>query len=59
MERDARDGTFSETEDVASCTECAGLMPALPDSDAAEASSASLYAIHRACGRRRRTNKDR
>ncbi len=34
--------------DVASLTECTGLIPALPRDDAEADSAAALYAIHRA-----------
>lgn len=33
---------------VASATECTGLMPALPDSEAQDATEAALYGIHAA-----------
>ena len=41
-----------ETEEVASATECTGLMPALPRDDAEDESAAALYAIHSAKGAR-------
>ncbi|MBR1822572.1 MAG: hypothetical protein IJ769_13255 [Clostridia bacterium] len=44
--------SFPESADVASATECTGLMPALPPDDAANADSAALYAIHNAKGAR-------
>ena len=39
---------FDTTEDVASATECTGILPALPMDDAPDAqqSAAELYAIH-------------
>lgn len=37
-----------EPEDVASATECTGLMPALPGSSEGAAEEAALYGIHRA-----------
>ena len=39
---------FNETEQVASMTECTGLMPALPQNQSQDVSSAALYAIHSA-----------
>ncbi len=39
---------FFETEDVASVTECTGLMPALPKDGEQDENYASLYAIHKA-----------
>lgn len=39
---------FYETEDVASLTECTGLMPALPKDEAQDVNYAELYAIHKA-----------
>ena len=41
-------------EDVASATECTGLMPALPESDAGDVARAALYGIHAARRARRR-----
>ncbi len=46
------DAAFQETEDVASATECTGLMPALPVDEASDVSSASLYGIHDGKGAR-------
>ena len=57
LEDHREDDPFQGTEEVASFTECTGLMPALPRDDAADASSASLYAIHGTKGARRRTFK--
>lgn len=37
---------FLETEQVASMTECTGLMPVLPADAQQDASYAALYAIH-------------
>lgn len=34
------------TEDVASCTECTGLIPALPDRAEGDKTRAALYGIH-------------
>ena len=48
------DSTFGETGNVASATECTGLMPALPPDSAADASSAALYGIHDAKGSRKK-----
>lgn len=39
--------TFEETEEVASATECTGLMPVLPMDQEQDANYASLYGIHR------------
>ncbi len=36
-----------EPEDVASATECTGLLPALPADDAGQRACAALYAVHR------------
>ena len=44
MKTDVR--PFGETEEVASATECTGLMPSLPADEEADAACASLYAIH-------------
>ncbi len=41
-------------ENVASATECTGLMPALPPDDAAQAESAALCGIHDAKRSRKR-----
>ena len=42
-----QDTSFEEVEDVASFTECTGLVPALPLNDpAADEDLARLYAIH-------------
>lgn len=38
---------FEETEDVASMTECTGLMPVLPMDQEQDINYASLYGIHR------------
>lgn len=49
MEPDEKrgEGLPDETPDVASATECTGLMPALPRTDAEDADRAALYAVHR------------
>ena len=39
---------FEGTEDVASVTECTGLMPVLPMDSMQDANYAALYAIHQA-----------
>ena len=39
---------FDEHENVASATECTGLMAALPENMAEDESRAELYAIHSA-----------
>ena len=39
-----------ETPEVASYTECTGLMPALPQDEAEDESCAALYDIHSAQG---------
>lgn len=39
---------FQEMEQVASLTECTGLMPALPQNEQQDVNSAALYAIHSA-----------
>ena len=43
-----RKNPFDETEDIASATECTGILPALPMDDApnAQQNAAELYAIH-------------
>lgn len=42
-----RKDPFEEIENVASATECTGLLPALPvDEPEAETNTARLYAIH-------------
>lgn len=46
-DRDPRE-PFFEIEDVASYTECTGLMPALPKDEAQDINYAELYAIHKA-----------
>ena len=51
---DRRGDPFGEAEDVASCTECTGLMPALPPDDAAQVESAALCGIHDAKRSRKR-----
>lgn len=52
-DRRERDDSLAP-ETVASATECTGLMPALPRSDAGDAARASLYGIHAAKGARKR-----
>lgn len=52
---DERKDPFYDVEQVASITECTGLMPALPQDGQQEASYAALYAIHNA--RRRDARK--
>lgn len=49
MRDDARrsDWLNEETEQVASATECTGLIPALPQSDDEGKHCAALYAVHR------------
>ena len=42
------DEAFHAERDVPSATECTGLMPALPQNQSQDVSSASLYAIHSA-----------
>ena len=49
----ASGGANPETEDVASATECTGLIPALPRSGAEAEEAASLYAVHGAKGSKR------
>ena len=45
--RIAEDGSFEAVEDVASATECTGLIPALPLNDpAADEDLTRLYAVH-------------
>lgn len=49
--------TFETTQDVASVTECTGLMPALPKDEAQDIHYAGLYGIHSAekpCAKYRR-----
>lgn len=46
----ASGGANPEAEDVASATECTGLIPALPRDDAEADEAASLYAVHGAKG---------
>lgn len=48
------DAAIDAAEQVASATECTGLMPALPEDDAQDVNSAALYAIHAAKGARGR-----
>ncbi len=36
----------ADEQDVASASECTGLMPALPPDDDAQRSCAALYAVH-------------
>lgn len=43
-------GAASETERVASATECTGLMPALPEDEAGDEAEAALYGVHPAKG---------
>ena len=40
----------NESENVASATECTGLMPALPEDDAEDMAEAALYGVHPAKG---------
>ena len=50
MKADERkdDGAFFDSDEVASFTECTGLMPALPRTETENEECASLYGIHRA-----------
>ena len=48
--RSRRADVAPETREVASFTECTGLMPALPRDEAEDKSSAALYDIHSAEG---------
>lgn len=54
MEREKREaGAIDDAVvDVASATECTGLMPALPESAASEETVAALYAVHRPVARK-------
>ena len=45
-------GIIREAEEVASATECTGLMPALPRDDAEDENASALYAIHSGKGAR-------
>ena len=56
MKDDARrpDTPFGEPAEVASATECTGLMPALNADDAADANSDALLGIHDAKGSRKK-----
>ena len=45
---------FREVENVASLTECTGLMPALPGDEEQNVYAAALYAIHKAARPRRK-----
>ena len=49
------DDTFGVTADVASATECTGLMPALPENAKQDEAEAGLFDIHSA--RHLRTGK--
>lgn len=46
--------TFKQTEDIASFTECTGLMAMMPDDEAEDKTLAGLYGIHSACKHRRK-----
>ena len=46
--RKPEDDALRERENVASATECTGLMPALPRGEAEDEVEARLYAIHSA-----------
>ena len=46
-EAEAKDALIRQTEDVASATECTGLVPALENGDS-ESARRALYAVHRA-----------
>lgn len=43
---------FYDVEQIASMTECTGLMPVLPDDEQQDVNYAELYGIHRAKQRR-------
>lgn len=45
QKRRGRDKTRTEAIEVASATECTGLMPALPQDEASEAADAALYGV--------------
>lgn len=49
-----RDNPFYDVEDVASYTECTGLMPALPRTEDQDENLASLYAVHKGLRSHRR-----
>ena len=52
-QRDA-ERALSEAENIASATECTGLMPALPEDEAQADAEAALYDIHAAQKKRRK-----
>ena len=43
-------GAANGSENVASATECTGLMPALPEDEAGDEAEAALYGVHPAKG---------
>lgn len=45
--KDEKNNPFYEVEDVASVTECTGLMPVLPQNETQEENYAALYATHK------------
>ena len=49
-----RERTSLDACEVASSTECTGLMPALSEDEAEDANRAALYGIHRAARPRRK-----
>lgn len=51
--------TFRETEDVASNTECTGLIPALPLDNCEDQSLSALYGVHSAPVPSEKTKKRR
>lgn len=52
-----RENPFYEVQDVASYTECTGLMPALPRSEEQDENLASLYAVHKGKRAHRRNRR--
>jgi len=56
--KDRNDGTFRESEDVASYTECTGLMPALPWTTEENINLSKLYSIHSGKVKRRKKRKE-
>ena len=56
-EQRKREVPQAEVEDVASVTDCTGLMPALPADDEEADAIASLYAVHGVKGTRKKLYK--
>jgi len=52
-----KDDTFGDVQNVASFTECTGLMPFVPDTIEEDRDAAALYGIHSSLKNRKKKRK--